>query len=89
MRLKIFTKKNAHSFLSISLIYFSSYLPTSLIVPIFLSCFFFPKVTLKLGEKILLSGKIIEEIMWAFRSLDYEYRAIFKLKRNEEKIINS
>jgi hypothetical protein len=26
--------------------------------------------------------------MWAFKSLDYKYRAIFKLKRNEKKLID-
>jgi hypothetical protein len=26
--------------------------------------------------------------MWTFRPLDYKYRAIFKLKRNEEKLID-
>jgi hypothetical protein len=32
--------------------------------------------------------KKIEEIIWAFRPLNYRYRTIFKLKRNEEKLID-
>jgi hypothetical protein len=34
--------------------------------------------------------KKIEEIMWAFKPLDYRYsyNAIFKLKRNDEKLID-
>jgi hypothetical protein len=33
--------------------------------------------------------KKIEEIMWVVRLLDYKYRAIFKLKKNKEKLIDS
>jgi hypothetical protein len=40
------------------------------------------------GRKDSLKLKKIEEIMWVFRQLDYKYRAIFKLKRNVEKMIN-
>jgi hypothetical protein len=32
--------------------------------------------------------KKIEQIILAFRPLDYKYRAIFTLKRNEEKLID-
>jgi hypothetical protein len=32
--------------------------------------------------------KKIGEIMWIYRPMDYKYRAIFKLKRNEKKLID-
>jgi hypothetical protein len=32
--------------------------------------------------------KKIEETKWDFKPLDYKYKVIFKLKRNEEKLID-